>query len=200
MERAATPEETAKIKALIKEAVAAGAFGFTTTTIAAAYRLQGPSAGLPQREPRRVQGVRQRAQGAGQGRDGGGADQVGLGLDEEEYEFLDFLLTESGAPGDVARAVESRRPARGVSGHAAQGRTADPARRHSAGNVPSVDHPDRSAQPVHLRQSADRWNPVFNQPPEAQEKVYRDPGFRNAFREELEAAAPSSTANGSGSK
>ena len=39
MERAATREETAQIKALIKEAVAAGAFGFTTTTIAAAYRL-----------------------------------------------------------------------------------------------------------------------------------------------------------------
>ena len=34
MDRAATPEETAKIKALIKEAVAAGAMGFTTSFIA----------------------------------------------------------------------------------------------------------------------------------------------------------------------
>src|SRR6266571_5247216 len=34
MERAAKPEETAQIKALIKEAVAAGAFGFTTTNVA----------------------------------------------------------------------------------------------------------------------------------------------------------------------
>src|SRR5712692_1461623 len=33
MERAATPEEIAQIKALLKEAVAAGAFGFTTTNI-----------------------------------------------------------------------------------------------------------------------------------------------------------------------
>src|SRR6185437_9661515 len=33
------------------------------------------------------------------------------------------------------------------------------------------------------------WNPVFNQPPEAQEKVYRDPGFRKAFRKELERPA-----------
>jgi N-acyl-D-aspartate/D-glutamate deacylase len=34
MERSATPEETAKIKALLKEAVGAGAFGFTTTNAA----------------------------------------------------------------------------------------------------------------------------------------------------------------------
>ena len=34
MDRPATPQETAQIKALIKEAVAAGAFGFTTTNVA----------------------------------------------------------------------------------------------------------------------------------------------------------------------
>src|SRR3546814_4590372 len=34
MERSATPEETAKIKALLTEAVGAGAFGFTTTNAA----------------------------------------------------------------------------------------------------------------------------------------------------------------------
>ena len=33
MERAATPEETAQIKSLIRGAVDAGAFGFTTTTL-----------------------------------------------------------------------------------------------------------------------------------------------------------------------
>jgi N-acyl-D-aspartate/D-glutamate deacylase len=33
------------------------------------------------------------------------------------------------------------------------------------------------------------WNPVFNQPREAQEKVYRDPNFRKAFRKELERPA-----------
>ncbi|MCE2487217.1 MAG: amidohydrolase family protein, partial [Desulfurellaceae bacterium] len=34
MERVATPEERAQIKAMIKEAVAAGAFGFSTTNVA----------------------------------------------------------------------------------------------------------------------------------------------------------------------
>ena len=41
MERAATPDETAQIAALLREAVAAGAFGFSTTMLGAAYRLQG---------------------------------------------------------------------------------------------------------------------------------------------------------------
>jgi len=29
------------------------------------------------------------------------------------------------------------------------------------------------------------WNRVFNQPPEVQKQIYRDPGFRQAFRDEL---------------
>jgi N-acyl-D-amino-acid deacylase len=33
------------------------------------------------------------------------------------------------------------------------------------------------------------WNPVFNQPPEAQAKVYRDPEFRNAFRQAMKRPA-----------
>jgi hypothetical protein len=37
------------------------------------------------------------------------------------------------------------------------------------------------------------WNPVFNQPPEAQERVYRDPGFRNAFRRSARASARTTT-------
>ena len=35
----------------------------------------------------------------------------------------------------------------------------------------------------------DCWNPVFNQPAEAQAKVYRDPKFRDAFREALKRPA-----------
>jgi N-acyl-D-amino-acid deacylase len=41
LDRAATPEETAKIKALIKEAVAADAMGFTTSFIAQHLGYQG---------------------------------------------------------------------------------------------------------------------------------------------------------------
>ena len=61
MERAATPEETAKIAALLGEAVDAGAFGFSTTDAQPAYGLRGPAAGLPQRQPRGAEGLRQRS-------------------------------------------------------------------------------------------------------------------------------------------
>ncbi len=41
MERAATPDETAKIAALLHEAMAAGALGFSTTTLAQHIGYQG---------------------------------------------------------------------------------------------------------------------------------------------------------------
>ena len=41
MERAATPDETAQIAALLNEAVAAGAFGFSTTTLPQHIGYQG---------------------------------------------------------------------------------------------------------------------------------------------------------------
>jgi len=37
----------------------------------------------------------------------------------------------------------------------------------------------------------DCWNPVFNQPAEVQEKVYRDPKFSDAFRQTLKGGRTS---------
>jgi len=51
MERGATPEETAQIKALIGEAVDAGAFGFSTTILNQHMGYASPPR-LPQRQPR----------------------------------------------------------------------------------------------------------------------------------------------------
>ncbi|HEY2104438.1 MAG TPA: amidohydrolase family protein, partial [Candidatus Binataceae bacterium] len=36
-----------------------------------------------------------------------------------------------------------------------------------------------------LMASLKSWNPLFNQTAQEQERIYRDPGFRNAFREEM---------------
>ena len=52
MERGATAEETAQIAALLRGAVAAGAFGFSTTVLNQHIGFQAPPAGLPQRQPR----------------------------------------------------------------------------------------------------------------------------------------------------
>ncbi|MEJ0068418.1 MAG: amidohydrolase family protein [Pseudomonadota bacterium] len=79
LERAATPAETAQIKALLAEAVAAGALGFSTTNMKPASRLSGAAAGLPQRQHRRAQGLLQCPQGERHRRDRAGAQQAGLG-------------------------------------------------------------------------------------------------------------------------
>ena len=54
------------------------------------------AAGVPQRQPRGVEGVRQRAQGARQGRDRDRADPPGRRARAGQCELLDFLLTRAG--------------------------------------------------------------------------------------------------------
>ena len=79
MERGATPEETAQIAALLREAVDAGAFGFSTTVLNQHIGLSGASAGLPQRQPRRAESLCERAAGRRQGRDRDRADAEDFG-------------------------------------------------------------------------------------------------------------------------
>ena len=57
MERAATPEETAQIAALLREAVAPARWAFPPPRSAQHIGLQGPAAGLPARQPRRAQSL-----------------------------------------------------------------------------------------------------------------------------------------------
>ena len=59
MERAATADETAKIAGVDQRGGGGGRVRLHHH-VAAAYRLPGPAAGLPQGEPRRVQGLRER--------------------------------------------------------------------------------------------------------------------------------------------
>ena len=61
MDRAATADETARIAALLREAVARRRVGLLDHHRPPAYRLSRPSAGLPSGQPRRTQGLLQRA-------------------------------------------------------------------------------------------------------------------------------------------
>jgi len=98
MERAATKDETAKIKGLIKEAVTAGAFGFTTTTAPQHIGYKGRPLAC-----RNASLDEYRAYANALRELGRGAMEVALTksvsiMSEEEYQFLDLLLTESGRP------------------------------------------------------------------------------------------------------
>jgi N-acyl-D-amino-acid deacylase len=184
MERAATPRETAQIAAMLREAVQAGAMGFSTTAVPQHIGYKGrPLAcrNASREELKTYAGVL--------GELGMGAMEVALTkapgiLGDDEYEFLDMLLSASSRP---------------VTWLALLGRDDDPGaclrsldkaeplvRR---GGVPQVTCRPLIAQ-FNLREpfifaNLSTWNPVFNQPAEVQMKFYRDPGFRAAFRTDL---------------
>jgi N-acyl-D-aspartate/D-glutamate deacylase len=98
MERAASPQETAQIKALIKEAVAAGAFGFSTTNVAQHIGYKGRPIAC-----RNASGDELKAYSNALKELGKGSIELALTnsvavVDESEYALLDMLLTESTRP------------------------------------------------------------------------------------------------------
>jgi len=188
MERAANPDETARIKALIKEAVAAGAFGFTTTAVPQHIGYKGRPIACRNASPDEFKAYASALKELGKG-----AMELALTksvsvLTDEEYEFLDLLLTHSGRPVTwLALLNRDDQP------DACQEtlRKAEPLIRR--GGIPQVTCRPLVIQ-INLREpfifaNLDCWNPVFNQPAEAQKKVYRDSKFRDAFRETLKRPA-----------
>lgn len=185
MERAATPEETAQIKALLKEAVAVGALGFTTTNIPQHIGYKARPLACRQASRAELKAYANALKELGRG-----AIELALTasageLSDEEYDLLDFLLTESSRPvtwlGVISR---DDKP------------DAGPEMLHKAeplikrGGIPQVTCRPFVIQ-IDLRNpfifaNHPSWNPVFNRSPEEQAQVYRDPAFRQAFRKELE--------------
>jgi N-acyl-D-aspartate/D-glutamate deacylase len=184
MERAATKEETARIKGLIKEAVEAGALGFTTTTAPQHIGYKGRPLAC-----RNASLDEYRAYANALRELGRGAMEVALTrsvsiMSEEEYNFLDLLLTESGRPVTWLALLN-----RDDMPEACQDTLRQAAPLIRRGGVPQVTCRPLIIQ-IELRNpfifaNLASWNPVFNQPKEAQKKIYGDTGFRNAFREAL---------------
>jgi N-acyl-D-aspartate/D-glutamate deacylase len=185
MERAATPEETAQIKALLKEAVTAGAFGFTTTNIPQHIGYKARPLACRQASRAELKAYANALKELGRG-----AIELALTasageISDQEYELLDFLLTESGRPvtwlGVISR---DDKPEAGPE----MLRKAEPLIKR--GGMPQVTCRPFVIQ-IDLRNpfifaNHPSWNPVFNRSPEEQAQVYRDPAFRQAFRKELE--------------
>ena len=185
MERTATPEETAKIKSLLAEAMDAGAFGFSSTTLNQHVGFEGRPLACRNagREELKAYAnvLKEKNKGA---IEIALTRQVGV-LDDEGYDLLEFLLAESGHPvtfialfdrDDIPEAVRDTM-------------------RRIAPLLPRGARPQTSPLPL-TREISMRnpfafgafpsWNRVFvDKSKPAQAAVYRDPAFRNAFREEL---------------
>jgi len=185
MERAATPDETVKIKALLGEAIDAGAFGFSTTILNQHVGFQGRPLACRNASRDELKAYANALKERGKG-----AIEIALTrkiavMDDEEYELLDFLLRESGQHvtflalfdrDDIPEAVrETLRKAAPLIARGARPQTS----------------PLPLTRDINMRNpfsfaAFPSWNRVFvDKSKPAQAAVYADSAFRNQFREEL---------------
>ena len=185
MERAATPEETSQIAALLREAMQAGAFGFSTTNGPQHIGYQGRPLAC------RLASFDELAAYAGVLKSLGRGtielalnDQPGV-VTESDYALLDHLGTQSNRP-VTWLAMLSRDDQPDVCMETLR-QTESLIRR---GIVPQVTCRPLSVQ-VNLRNpfifaNLECWNPAFNKSAEEQSGLYRDPEFRRAWRKTFE--------------
>ena len=187
LERAATAEESARVAELLREAVDAGAFGFSTTVLNQHMGYQARPLACRNASRDELKAYCNVLKAAGKGAIEIALTQtVGLMNDAEE-DLLAMLLAESGRPvtflalfqrDDMPEACpETRRRAK-----------AHP------GAVPQTS-PLALTREVNMRNpfsfaAFKCWGRVFaDKSKEAQRAVYADPGFRAAFRDELKSAS-----------
>ena len=187
MERAATPDETARIARLLREAVDTGAFGFSTTVLNQHLGHQGRPLACRNASRDELKAYCSELKTSGKGAIEIALTQtVGLMNDQEEA-LLAMLLAESGRPvtflalfqrDDLPEACPETR------------------RRASAypGAVPQTS-PLALTREVNMRNpfsfaAFKCWSRVFaDKSKAAQRAVYADPAFRDAFRDELKTAS-----------
>src|SRR5712671_4213112 len=189
LERSATEEETGKIKALLGEAVDAGAFGFSSTLLNQHLGFQGRPLACRNASREELKAycnaLRERGKGA---IEIAMTKQIGV-MDDPELELLDFMLAESGRPitviaffdrDDISEAVRT-------------------SLKKFAPLISRGARPQTSPLPltreVNMRNPFSfagfpSWKRVFEDKSKAaQAAVYKDVAFRNQFREELKRPA-----------
>ncbi len=189
MERAATPEETASIKALLGEAVDAGAFGFSSTLLNQHLGYQGRPLACRNASREELKAYCNALRERGKGSiEIAMTRQIGV-LEDPEVELLGFLLEESQRPitfialfdrDDLPEAVrETLRKVRPMIARGARPQTS----------------PLPLTREINMRNpfsfaAFPSWKRVFEDKSKAaQATVYRDPAFRNQFREDLKRPA-----------
>ena len=186
MERAATSQETAQIKALIKEAVAAGAFGFSTTNVAQHIGYKGRPIACRNASQDELKAYSNALKELGKGSIELALTNSVSVVDEGEYALLDMLLTESGRPvtwlallnrDDMPDACQQTLRA-----------TAPLIKKGAVAQVtcrPLIIQIDLKNPFIFANLPC--WKPAFQRPVEEQKHFYRDAAFRTAFRKEMEA-------------
>jgi N-acyl-D-amino-acid deacylase len=186
IERGATPEETGKIAALVREAVGHGAFGFSTTVLNQHMGYQARPLACRNASRDELKAYANTLKEAGKGTIEIALTQKISVLNEEEENLLGFLSRESARPvtflalfqrDDIPEACpETRRRAKAYPGATPQ------------------TSPLALTREINMRNpfsfaAYKSWGRVFEDKSEAaQRAVYADPAFRSAFREEMKNA------------
>ncbi|HEY5638307.1 MAG TPA: amidohydrolase family protein [Burkholderiales bacterium] len=189
MEREADAGETAQIKALIGEAMDAGAFGFSSTLLNQHMGFAGRPLACRNASKAELKAycnaLRERGKGA---IEIAMTKQIGV-MDDPELELLDFMLSESGRPitfiamfdrDDISEAVRTS--------------LARAAPMIARGARPQTS-PLPLTREINMRNpfsfaAFPSWKRVFEDKSKAaQAAAYRDPAFRAQFREELKRPA-----------
>jgi N-acyl-D-amino-acid deacylase len=178
MERVATAEETAQIRGLLRDAMLAGAVGFSTTNTLqhVGYRGRPLACRLADRnEMTAYAGVLKELRR--------GLVEIALTrsagmLSDDEYQLLDLLLTESGRPVTwlSARSEETLRKAEPLikRGGICQLRC-----------TPTVFEFNLKSPALLMAALSPTWTKVFNLPVEAQKELYASDDFRSGFAADL---------------
>jgi len=184
MERAASAGEMARIRELLREAIVAGAFGFTTTILPQHIGYRGRPLACRQASSEELASYARVLREVGKGTIEISITRKPGSVSESEYELLDMLSTQSGRP--VTWLAMASWPDRPQEAGETLTRLEPLIRR---GAIPQVTCRPFEAlidlrSPMMLADMA-CMKPVFNRGVDEQIQVYRDPGFRAAFRQEL---------------
>jgi N-acyl-D-aspartate/D-glutamate deacylase len=189
MERAADDTEASKIKSLLGEAIDAGAFGWSSTLLNQHMGYGGRPLACRNASREELKAYCNALRSRGKGAiEIAMTRQIGV-MDDPELELLDFMLAESARPitfiamfdrDDISEAVRtSLRKARPMIQRGARPQTS----------------PLPLTREINMRNPFSfagfpAWKRVFEDKSKAaQAAVYRDPAFRDAFRENLKKPA-----------
>ncbi len=184
MDRAATPEETKKIAALLREAVAAGALGFSHTTGIQHVGYQGRPLACRLADRAELGSYARVLRELGKGVVEVTLTQNFGHIQDHELDLLKFLLDESGRP-VTWLAIFDREDQPLASGETLD-RAESLIRR---GGIPQMTCRPLIAE-FSMKDSfgfsmMKSWQPACDQPPEKLKQIYADPSFRQAVTEEM---------------
>lgn len=186
-ERAARPDEIAVMQRLFRDAIRAGAFGLSSTILNNHIGFEGRPLACRNASREELSALCQVLREEGRGTIEIALTGANIGqVSDDEYDLLKFLVDESqrpvtflalfnkpGKPDSYLDAVEKIQPILGWNKA-----------------VPQV-----TCRPLRIQFNMrnpfifaifSAWHPVFNKSVEEQMKIYGDPGFRQAFREEMD--------------